>query len=44
MSKIFGSVGKVHERITAVLEKHGIKDKKEQQELIIEIINAFTGR
>lgn len=34
----------VNEKIIAVLKKHGIIDKKEQQNMIIELINAFTGR
>lgn len=37
-------IKQVNERLMAIFEKHGICDKKEQQQMLIEIINAFTGR
>lgn len=38
------NINKVRAKLNEVLEKHGITDKREQQQIIIEIINAFTGR
>jgi len=37
-------IKKVNEKVMAIFAKHGICDKNEQQQMLIEIINAFTGR
>jgi hypothetical protein len=36
------SIQKIREKLNQILSQHGIIDPKEQQEIIIEIINAFT--
>lgn len=35
-------IKKVRSKLNEVLEKHGIVDKREQQQIIIEIINCFV--
>lgn len=37
-------IKKIDEKLKTILISHGITDLKEQQKIIIEIINAFTGR
>jgi len=37
-------IKKIDEKLKTILSKHGITDPKEQQTIIIEIIEAFTGR
>jgi hypothetical protein len=37
-------INKVRNKLNAILAKYGITDKREQQKIIIEIINAFIGR
>jgi hypothetical protein len=37
-------INKVRNKLNEVLEKHGITDKREQQQIIVEIINCFVRR
>lgn len=37
-------IKKVDAKLKEILIKHGITDEREQQQIIIEIINTFTGR
>ena len=41
---MMSNIQRVRDQLNNILSKHGITDPKEQQEIIIEIINAFVGK
>lgn len=41
---MMNKIKKVNECLNVILSKYGITDKKEQQEIVIEIIKCFANR